>query len=219
MFGRDQQDPNARQGYLRSGQTSRDRSGSVSIRALLGAALALICAAEFPADGFAQTAPTDKDRPSRRTLTLEELIKPLDVKTLPEKGVPAKPERAPAVSTAPTDRGPSPSAVSPPVDISEQDKKVSTSLVTGAAALGQWQGMAWFLLFVAVCAFLVLYSNGAKQRRAEPQSPEQDLQDLKDIRSPPERPKPTLQSPPPPPPPQPTRSQARLFSSMSKLLG
>jgi hypothetical protein len=78
--------------------------------ALLGAVLGLICVAEFSAGGFAQTAPTDKDRPGRRILTLEELIKPYDVKTPPKKDLPPKPENAstvpPAVSTVPTDSGP-----------------------------------------------------------------------------------------------------------------
>jgi hypothetical protein len=47
----------------------------------MGAVLGLICAAGFSANGFAQTAPTDK--PSRRNLTLEELIKPLHVPSPP----------------------------------------------------------------------------------------------------------------------------------------
>jgi len=58
--------------------------GSLSMRALLGAVLGLICVAEFSADGFAQTAPADK--PGRRVLTLQELTKPIDIKYAADKG-------------------------------------------------------------------------------------------------------------------------------------
>ena len=71
--------------------------GGRDMRALVGAVLGLICVAEFSADGFAQTPPTNK--PGRRTLTIEELTKPLDIASPPGLPPPEKPSSAKPVDT------------------------------------------------------------------------------------------------------------------------